>query len=152
MRAANEIASVRFSVMCFLNAPSLARASCVSKDWHRDSNVVWQVIRDRAARKIQCSIRYVLANIRVLDIRRTDFELMLHSPSRYTSLFDIPHCNWVAYQACMISNFGAMWATSKLQAYDMPVACEAALAGSSLMASFALARKLTIEQMMCLGI
>jgi len=134
--------------LCYLVPSDLARASCVGRSWRSSSGVAWATL-DRAARRIQRVTRAALAKMETTLLRSDKFWRMLHSPTDE----DIPRILWAAYHSCHVPAPGVQWAIDKLRQNGMPAPADAVLnLRPGLLGAFAFHRRITIEQLQCLGI
>ncbi len=135
-------------------------ASCTCAAWCRAGGPAWLELRARAAVRIQAAARRSLAAMKTARLRCEKFCVMLQgqAPADADEGLGIPQPLWASYSACSIHQLEwgdtyQEWAANKLRMYaqDAPADCFS-LSGRGLLAALYFARRLTIEQLACLGV
>ena len=157
---------INFLTLSQLGPPDLARASCVCQAWCHDGHVALAQVRVCASIRVQAVMRRCLATTTAARMRSDKFLDMLHDRRPATARFEeglgIPQPLWAAFSACAFQRLCHQWevgetyqeyAADKLLSHDMAPSAECfRVRGRGLLAALSCARRLTIEQLACLGV
>ena len=134
-------------------------ASCTCAAWYRAGGLAWLELRARAAVRIQAAARRSLAAMKTARLRCEKFCAMLHRhPPDADEGLGIPLPLWTAYSAYTMHQLELggtyqEWAADKLRMYDLDAPADCfSLSGRGLLIALYFARRLTIEQLACLGV
>ena len=144
----------------YLGIHDLTRASCACAAWYLAGGPARLELRTRAAVRIQAVARRSLAAMRTARLRCDKFHVMLHgqAPADADEGLGIPLPLWTAYSACSMHQLELggtyqEWAADKLCMYDLDAPADCfSLSGRGLLIALYFARRLTIEQLACLGV
>ncbi len=143
----------------FLGPHDLMCASCACAAWYRAGGPAWLELRARAAVRIQAAARRSLATMKTARLRCEKFCVMLQGhPADADEGLGIQQPLWAAYSACSMHQLESgdtyqEWAADKLCMYDMDAPADCfSLSGRGLLMALYFARRLTIEQLACLGV
>ena len=146
----------------FLVPVDVARAARVCREWRAASSAILETIL-RAATKIQNAVRRCLALRLATRLRHDRFLAELFGGRG--SPADIPLELWAAFQAVSLTGelhdhplggglhpWVSAWAHEKLQRYSMPAPATAYASGPGLLGALHFMRRLTVDQLWCLGV
>ena len=150
-----------FWSISYLGSHDMARATCVSRDWRYEAGIAWGQMRYRAAVRIQSAMRRSLAVLKTARLLSDKYlDLLNETVQTEEDGLGIPQKYWAAYVACSYDHvqdvFGdnvQIFAAEKLFLHGMDAPAESfLLSGLGLLGSLHFTRRLTIEQLACMGI
>ena len=162
----SETATMSLWPISYLGLHDLMCASCTCVAWYRDGGTAWLELRTRAAVRIQAAARRSLATMKTARLRCDKFCVMLQgqAPADADEGLGIPQTLWAAYSAITVHQLFyddwfelgdtyQEWAADKLCMYDLDAPADCfSLSGRGLLIALYFARRLTIEQLACLGV